>query len=101
MTSDAALERTKLSYRELAKRHARAASDCAFKAANSRSGSTEAADLTDMAQVHALVSLACSSVAPPIRRERCSVGHVRTVDLGAPFGEHADQALAIAEDGGR
>ena len=76
------MEQMKPSYRDLAKKHAQAASEMAWIADEEHArtqGLSEA--YLDMAQMHALVSLACSAVAPPVRRERCRSPHVRTVDL--------------------
>ena len=55
-------------FRELAKLHARAADHYAERATASPVGSPLGADLLDLAQTHALVSIACAGVAPVARQ---------------------------------
>ena len=72
------------SFRALAKDHALAAHELTEQAATApvSDGFTQAEieRMLDLAQLHALVSLACSEVAPPERRACTS----RSVDLTAP-----------------
>lgn len=56
------------SFRELAKTHARAASELALGADEAQATNQPWENLADLAQVHALASLACSAVAPVARQ---------------------------------
>lgn len=81
MIQDAAPRRAIVpSFRALAKEHALAATRFVNEAGDVGLTNADLTDrLLDWAQVHALVSLACSEVAPPERRACTS----RTVDLAA------------------
>lgn len=80
MTHDAAPRRAIVpSFRQLAKDHALAAHELTERAASAHYA-PEVEKALDLAQLHALVSLACSEVAPPERRACTS----RTVDLTPP-----------------
>ena len=72
------------SFRALAKDHALAAATLTEKAATATVldgySPEQVDDMFELAKLHALVSLACSEVAPPERRACTS----RTVDLTAP-----------------
>lgn len=79
--SDAPRRAIAPSFRALAKEHALAATRFVSEAGNVGLTNADLTDrLLDWAQVHALVSLACSEVAPPERRACTS----RTVDLTPP-----------------
>lgn len=83
-TSDAPRRAISPSFRSLAKDHALAAHELTEKAASASvldGYSTEQLeDMIELAKLHALVSLACSEVAPPERRA-CTT---RPVDLTPP-----------------
>ncbi len=56
------------SFRDLAKQHARAASELAFAADEAQSLGLPWESLVDLAQAHADAALACSAVAPVARQ---------------------------------